>query len=48
LEREAVEQALKQCGDNRTHAAESPGISVRTLQRKLKASGIYDRDESRQ
>jgi DNA-binding NtrC family response regulator len=44
LEREAVEQALEQCGDNRTHAAESLGISVRTLQRKLKSWGINETD----
>lgn len=40
LEHAAVENALKQCGGNRTHAAESLGISVRTLQRKLKAWGV--------
>jgi transcriptional regulator with PAS, ATPase and Fis domain len=45
LEREAVEQALQRHNGNRTHAAEALGISVRTLQRKLKAWGIYD-DES--
>ena len=37
LEREAIEQALAAHGDNRTHAAAALGISVRTLQRKLKA-----------
>ncbi len=37
LERVAVESALKQHQGNRTHAAKSLGISVRTLQRKLKA-----------
>jgi transcriptional regulator with PAS, ATPase and Fis domain len=42
LEREAVEQALHRHNGNRTHAAEALGISVRTLQRKLKAWGIYD------
>ena len=40
LERTAVEQALAEFHGNRTHAAESLGISVRTLQRKLKAWGI--------
>jgi len=40
LEQTAVEQALEQHGGNRTHAAEALGISVRTLQRKLKAWGI--------
>jgi ActR/RegA family two-component response regulator len=37
LERAAVEQALEQHHGNRTHAAKELGISVRTLQRKLKA-----------
>jgi hypothetical protein len=36
LERAAVEQALREHQGNRTHAAKSLGISVRTLQRKLK------------
>lgn len=40
LERAAVEQALVQHGGNRTHAARALGISVRTLQRKLKAWGL--------
>ena len=40
LEQTAVEQALDEQGGNRTHAAQSLGISVRTLQRKLKAWGI--------
>ena len=37
LEREAVERALAAHSGNRTRAAKSLGISVRTLQRKLKA-----------
>ena len=37
LERLAVEKALEQHHGNRTHAAKTLGISVRTLQRKLKA-----------
>ena len=37
IEREAIERTLHQCGGNRTHAAQALGISVRTLQRKLKA-----------
>jgi hypothetical protein len=37
LERAAVEQALGEHQGNRTHAAKALGISVRTLQRKLKA-----------
>lgn len=36
LERVAIEQALDRCSDDRTAAARSLGISVRTLQRKLK------------
>lgn len=40
LERAAVEQALLEHHGNRTHAARTLGISVRTLQRKLKAWGI--------
>jgi DNA-binding NtrC family response regulator len=40
LERVAVEQALAQHNGNRTHAAKTLGISVRTLQRKLKAWGM--------
>ncbi|MEX0820133.1 MAG: helix-turn-helix domain-containing protein, partial [Pirellulaceae bacterium] len=42
LEHEAVEQALERHDGNRTHAAKSLGISVRTLQRKLKAWGINE------
>lgn len=40
LERVAVEKALEQHQGNRTHAAKTLGISVRTLQRKLKAWGL--------
>ena len=40
LERAALEQALVQHRGNRTHAARTLGISVRTLQRKLKAWGM--------
>ena len=40
FERAAVEQALIQHHGNRTHAARTLGISVRTLQRKLKAWGM--------
>jgi DNA-binding NtrC family response regulator len=42
VEREAIEQALEQHDGNRTHAAEALGISVRTLQRKLKAGEIHE------
>lgn len=40
LERAAVDQALVEHHGNRTHAAKTLGISVRTLQRKLKAWGM--------
>jgi len=40
LERAAVEQALVEHHGNRTHAAKTLGISVRTLQRKLKSWGM--------
>jgi DNA-binding NtrC family response regulator len=40
LERAAVQQALAEHHGNRTHAAKTLGISVRTLQRKLKAWGM--------
>ena len=36
LERLAITKALDQCQGNRTHAAGRLGISVRTLQRKLR------------
>ncbi len=45
LEREAVEQALEQHDGNRTHAAKSLGISVRTLQRKLKTWDVDDEQQ---
>jgi DNA-binding NtrC family response regulator len=37
IERAAIERTLQDCSGNRTHAAQALGISVRTLQRKLKA-----------
>jgi len=37
LERQAIQQTLRQNDGNRTRSAEMLGISVRTLQRKLKA-----------
>ena len=40
LERQRVEECLSDHDGNRTHAAHELGISVRTLQRKLKAWGI--------
>jgi two-component system response regulator HydG len=44
LQRSAVERALVECNGHRTRAAESLGISVRTLQRKLKAWGMEKAD----
>jgi two-component system, NtrC family, response regulator HydG len=44
LQRSAVEKALVECNGHRTRAAESLGISVRTLQRKLKAWGLEKND----
>ena len=44
LQRSAVERALVECNGHRTRAAESLGISVRTLQRKLKAWGLDSSD----
>jgi len=41
LERLAITKALDQCRGNRTHAADKLGISVRTLQRKLRQ---YERE----
>jgi DNA-binding NtrC family response regulator len=43
LEKLAITKALEQCGGNRTHAAERLGISVRTLQRKLRHYEQMDR-----
>jgi DNA-binding NtrC family response regulator len=36
LEKLAISKALNESGGNRTHAANRLGISVRTLQRKLR------------
>lgn len=44
LEKDAVLRALEREGGNRTHAARLLGISIRTLQRKLKAWGISGKD----
>ena len=44
LQRAAVEKALAECHGHRSRAAESLGISVRTLQRKLKAWGLESHD----
>lgn len=40
FQRAAMEKALAEFNGNRTRAAEALGISVRTLQRKLKAWGM--------
>ncbi len=48
LEREAIQQALAQHDGNRTHAAADLGISVRTLQRKLKAWGMEHDDDGKE
>jgi transcriptional regulator with PAS, ATPase and Fis domain len=42
LEREAIKQALIRYQGNRTHAADSLGISVRTLQRRIR---VWDLEE---
>src|SRR4051795_10633826 len=43
LEKLAITKALDQCAGNRTHAANRLGISVRTLQRKLR---LYELEKS--
>jgi two-component system, NtrC family, response regulator HydG len=45
LERLAIVKALDQSGGNRTHAAGKLGISVRTLQRKLRQYELEKRDQ---
>jgi DNA-binding NtrC family response regulator len=42
LERTMALRTLQQCGGNRTRAAEILGISVRTLQRRLKDWDYHD------
>ncbi|MEJ7596194.1 MAG: sigma-54 dependent transcriptional regulator [Planctomycetaceae bacterium] len=44
LQRSAVEKALQEHVGNRTRAASALGISVRTLQRKLKSWGVENND----
>lgn len=46
LERTAIQQTLSRNHGNRTHSAKSLGMSVRTLQRKLKAWGIREQANS--
>jgi DNA-binding NtrC family response regulator len=46
LQRSAMEKALAEFNGNRTRAAEALGISVRTLQRKLKAWGMETSEAS--
>ena len=48
IERRAVQMALDHHHGNRTRAAASLGISVRTLQRKLKAWGLAKVEEPQQ
>jgi DNA-binding NtrC family response regulator len=43
LEKLAITKALHQCAGNRTHAADRLGISVRTLQRKLRLYAMEQR-----
>jgi len=42
LERAMILKTLQQCDGNRTRAAQALGISVRTLQRRLKEWGVRD------
>lgn len=46
LEKAAIAEALRRNDNNRTHAAAALGISVRTLQRKLKSWGLAPGDET--
>ena len=46
LQREAILRTLRQFEGNRTHAAEALGISVRTLQRRLKEWDFRDEQPS--
>ena len=46
LEKLAITKALEQCGGKRTRAAETLGISVRTLQRKLRQYQMEDEPAS--
>jgi two-component system response regulator HydG len=45
IERETILGALTQCMGNRTHAAQKLGISIRTLQRKLRQWNIEDEQD---
>jgi len=44
MERQAIVQALREFHQNRTHAAQKLGISVRTLQRKLRLYNLEQAD----
>jgi DNA-binding NtrC family response regulator len=46
MERQAIEKVLARHAGNRTHAAADLGISVRTLQRKLKAWGLDEGEDT--
>jgi DNA-binding NtrC family response regulator len=48
LEKRAIVKMLDQCAGNRTHAANKLGISVRTLQRKLRHYELERSATSRQ
>ena len=40
MEKEAILEALRRCGDNRTKAARILGVSRRTLYNKLEEHGL--------
>ncbi|MFP2913645.1 helix-turn-helix domain-containing protein, partial [Pyxidicoccus sp. 3LFB2] len=40
LERREIEEALKRCGNNRTHTAEALGLSRQGLLKKLERFGL--------
>ena len=43
-EKELIQRALDECGNNRAAAARALGISRRTLYRKLEELGIKDKE----
>ncbi len=46
IEKGHILATLKQCDDNRTHAARKLGISIRTLRNKLHEYGVAGRDDA--